>query len=446
MTAYFVDPSVGNDADDGLDNTGLTLATTTWTASSLTLTQAGAFAAYTYAAGDMIAITGGTGATTGLYQIASKIDANSITLVATTTVPGAQNGATLSGSDLATGDIASSSGPFLTIEQGDTILSAYDTLWMKASATYAYAGTFMVNWGTADNVLEGYTTTPGDGGRVLFDGTVNANTYGFYSLSRSTLVNVIINGTAYGYYPAVAGGCLRNCVVKGFSATGWQGTSDKCIVEDCEFSTSSGAGIRSGWGSVVRRNYFHDLGTGSVASSYRTTFVDNIFDTCTIGIDRVTQEQVCIVGCTFYNCSTAGIQGSNSQFLIEDNIFANCGYGLDNDGTSDYVTQGANSIRGNHWFSNTTDIGSSSTGSWLTPYGENPSTTPGNTSGDPLFTDAPNGDFSLGAGSPAAGIAFEFVSTEVSSGSTTYQDRGAVQQESGGGGLHVNMPLTGGMT
>jgi hypothetical protein len=64
----------------------------TWTAASRTLTSAGAFTSYTFVEGDQIYITAGTGMTAGWYTIASRIDANSITLVAASTgLSGADN-------------------------------------------------------------------------------------------------------------------------------------------------------------------------------------------------------------------------------------------------------------------------------------------------------------------------------------------------------------------
>lgn len=64
----------------------------TWAAASRTLTSAGAFTSYTFVEGDQIYITAGTGHTAGWYTIASRVDANSITLVeALTGLGGADN-------------------------------------------------------------------------------------------------------------------------------------------------------------------------------------------------------------------------------------------------------------------------------------------------------------------------------------------------------------------
>jgi len=58
----------------------ITLTGATWTESSLTLTETALFANYTFLNGDQIAITGGTGATEGLYKVASRTSDNAIVL------------------------------------------------------------------------------------------------------------------------------------------------------------------------------------------------------------------------------------------------------------------------------------------------------------------------------------------------------------------------------
>lgn len=69
--------------------------TATWTAASNTLTDTGDFTDYTFLAGDEITILSGTGATTGVYKVASRTSANAIVL-----------DGSLAAGNLATGDIA----------------------------------------------------------------------------------------------------------------------------------------------------------------------------------------------------------------------------------------------------------------------------------------------------------------------------------------------------
>lgn len=87
-TAGYADPS----------RIRVALATATWTEATKTLTEAGAFADYVYAAGDTLVIESGTGATPGVYAIASRTDDDSIVLTESLSITGA---------DLATGDIVS---------------------------------------------------------------------------------------------------------------------------------------------------------------------------------------------------------------------------------------------------------------------------------------------------------------------------------------------------
>jgi len=68
--------------------------TATWTAATKTLTQASGFTNYVFLAGDTVEIRSGTGATVGVYFIASRTSANAIVL----------EGSIASG-NLATGDI-----------------------------------------------------------------------------------------------------------------------------------------------------------------------------------------------------------------------------------------------------------------------------------------------------------------------------------------------------
>lgn len=87
-TAGYADPS----------RIRVALATATWTEATKTLTQAGAFADYSYTAGDVIVIESGTGAAPGVYPIASRTSDDAIVLTESLSSAGA---------DLATGDIVS---------------------------------------------------------------------------------------------------------------------------------------------------------------------------------------------------------------------------------------------------------------------------------------------------------------------------------------------------
>jgi hypothetical protein len=72
--------------------TQIDLTGATWTEATKTLTKAGAFTDYTWLEGDTLDDVSGTGATDGTYEVASRVDANSITLA--TSIGAAANGQT----------------------------------------------------------------------------------------------------------------------------------------------------------------------------------------------------------------------------------------------------------------------------------------------------------------------------------------------------------------
>lgn len=64
----------------------------TWTEATLRITKTGAFTNYSWLSADTLEVTSGTGATTGTYEVASRVDANTITL--RTSIGAAANGQT----------------------------------------------------------------------------------------------------------------------------------------------------------------------------------------------------------------------------------------------------------------------------------------------------------------------------------------------------------------
>lgn len=86
----WIDPDTGDDANDGFDPWGFALTGASYDDGTKRLTATGAFAGYDHAAAtepepddekyNVIYLTGGTGITTGLYTIASKIDDDTIEL------------------------------------------------------------------------------------------------------------------------------------------------------------------------------------------------------------------------------------------------------------------------------------------------------------------------------------------------------------------------------
>jgi hypothetical protein len=118
-TNYFIDSSSSvtensgcspSDSHDGLDGLGLALSGATYTGSTLTLFASNAFANLTLAPYNNLIYLTGSGWTSGLYQITSKIDSSHVTLSPTAYANVTSLAAPGSGSFT----LASSSGPWLS--------------------------------------------------------------------------------------------------------------------------------------------------------------------------------------------------------------------------------------------------------------------------------------------------------------------------------------------
>lgn len=111
----------------------ITLTDATWDESELTLTKTGAFADYTFLAGDQLRVTAGTGATLGYYPLASRVSDDAITLESSIGADAADIDGTMTLSACA---LPSDFGGILSLKAGDgfqedvtlTTLDAIDEL------------------------------------------------------------------------------------------------------------------------------------------------------------------------------------------------------------------------------------------------------------------------------------------------------------------------------
>ena len=244
MATHFVQ-SGGSDANDGLDNTGVGLATADWTEATFTLTQAGH--GYTFAAGDVIFLSAGTGVTTGLYEVASST-ANDVVLVETSTLPTVGNASDVAAGDRSSSDITSSDGPLLTINEtittgGVPLIAAGDHIWIRGGTDYNETATIDIT-GTASApiVLEGYTTNLGDNGKATINGQ-STRGQGFSST---------VSDTQYVFKNFL----VKNCTDNGFE----NGTADNVTYKNCEADNNSNHGFNGDNGLSYEECSSHNNG------------------------------------------------------------------------------------------------------------------------------------------------------------------------------------------
>lgn len=122
----------------------LSLTTATYTAATRTLTQAGAFENYTFANGDVVVITGGTGATPGCYRIASRVSDDAITL--------ADEGEPLASVDLSAGDITDALTGARRMVPGDELQGAIENQVIQFFQSRDNAGIRDISFGQGGSV------------------------------------------------------------------------------------------------------------------------------------------------------------------------------------------------------------------------------------------------------------------------------------------------------
>lgn len=316
---YFVSATNGNDANDGLDNIGVGLATATWTAATYTLTQAGH--GYTYSAGDVIAITGGTGATAGLYQVASST-ANTIVLEATATIPRCSDGGDLAAGDLGAGDITSSDGPWQTIDNAmNNVLAADDThVFVRNEATYVESPSIdtAVTYGRQTCAFEGYGTTPGDDTQItiqgqLVDSIATHIHYAFKNIifDANGAVANCVNISSYEL-------CFRKCKFVNATGNGFQGVQAAWFW-DCDFEDNGGDGAICGaMGAFFNCRFYRNTLSAIDCSSTLLCWNCTFFSNGALAMDggASNETHVIAINCTVDGDSKDTITGVNKSIAF----------------------------------------------------------------------------------------------------------------------------------
>lgn len=173
---YFYSTS-GNNSNDGRDGFGFNLTNAVWDPSAKTLTSLGAFSSYTWQSGDQIYIKSGTDATTGLYEIESKVSSNAIKLVGTV-------------SRVAVTNITTSNGPRQTLANANSLIFLTGSnvrFRFKRGDTWREATTFNITAAVHDITIDAY------GDRAL----PKPNFSRFVQVSKAGATWVLDAGTTY---------------------------------------------------------------------------------------------------------------------------------------------------------------------------------------------------------------------------------------------------------
>ncbi len=318
----------GSDSNDGNDPNGFALTGATWTASTKTLTKAGAFTSYNHATAtaptydlqktNIIYISGGTGGVvTGWYTIESKTNNDSIVLTSRLTANDVTNGTNITSSNGPKATVADTSTALKTFIEADTgvvrygFIRAGDTHSIRSAMTgERSSGRRIISYGANSNVTKvTFIANASLSGNPMFFVNDSTGTSGYgdwlfcgIKINLNSVSSVHYFTLYFGPASTSSGSAKRYCWV------------------DCEFNN----GISSDGLPVFNMNRF---GT-SVVESF-------MWINCSFSNPLITKSHLFIMGdrwLTFIGCNFTGGNGNPTfdHYIYpdkwENRLFAYCNF------------------------------------------------------------------------------------------------------------------------
>ena len=301
------------------------------------------------------------------------------------------------GSDVNDGLAEGAGNAWATIDHAMNNVVANDHVYVKASATYAETPNLDTAGGTTTNIIfEGYTTTPGDGGRA----TINSG--GNYNLTSSL-------GNAYYIF--------RNFRFTGAISHGLNlGSTSLIAWINCEFDNNGGDGISchtnhyfyecEAYGNTIEgidanscflyHNKIYSNGNQGASGGSGPVIGNLIYENGGGGSHQLVGAFPDVHNNTIDGAGTTAscISNSNNLCRITNNICRNATTGVSNSNT----TRGAPTYHGYNAFDGITN-------KYANPNQQNVGLN--DVEGDVNFTDEANDDYTLGVGSIAKGAAMQ---------------------------------------
>lgn len=372
--------------------------------------------------GNYIQLTGGSNLVQGFYRLTARADSNNGTIDRAAD----DGGAGVSGATGALGGALD----ILTdqfIEDADIFVPG-NIVYIKDDGTMTLIGAVAtVRDGTdaAPFTIEGYNTTRGDNPKgidrpLIAQGANNISFDNFWSLK-----NLRMTATGTQAIAADISTLFLNIKCENSSGTPSRDAARPRLsgyVVGCEFSSINGIamsmGISGSNGLVVINTSVHDSVIGIKCESVKYTFIGVVIDTCTTGIDTGGFDEIRFLNSIIYNCTT-GFDGGLS---------ANCGIFntiIDSNTTGISFTADLpnNLLDFNLFNNNTSDVSNASKGD-------------NSVSGNPNFTDAANGDFTVNGTSAALDVGMK-PSADIGLVGTYKMNIGVDQDDNASGGTTI---------
>lgn len=387
---------------DGSDNTMITSAADNFASDDV---------------GNIINITSGTGFTPGRYEI-TAVASGVATLDRGCGTTGSTGGNGVLGGAMTLTDA--------NLE--DTV--AGNDVYIQNDGTHTLTGA--IDLATAGDITDGpisvygYNSTRGDGENSESNRpTIACGANDFNAAGYWRFFDLIYTGTAVDVLFIDSRSAAIRCKI-----TNSSGTSSRHAIDlntgagafFCEAISDNGHGIDVGNGTGVIGCYVHDCGSrGYNVTSTTGVIAYSIADSCPTGIYLPGPDYIKVINCTIYNSTTEGVRvfSTSDSCLFLNIIIDSCAIGINS----------TNSVHKNLFFNINFSNNTANKSNAEPIYNE--------TTLDPQFVDAANGDFRVGGNMKGIGAPGLFPGG-LSNG---YPDLGAVQRIEGGGssGLHPIM-------
>jgi hypothetical protein len=202
-------------------------------------------------------------------------------------------------------DSGTEANPWLTIDQAMAGLGDGDKVWVKATASYTETVDIdghQATWNTPI-VIEGYTSSTGDGGKVTIDGGA-ARASGIVESGFAGNTNYV----------------FKNFIIQNHTSHGIDlNDVDRFTWKNCEFI---GNGTVSGHGALV----------GLLHAFENCKFNSNSADGCAC------QSNGIFIGCEFMSNGGSGLDGSGTTLAVFCTFFSNGTTAMDSGASHDVVT------------------------------------------------------------------------------------------------------------
>lgn len=315
----------------------------------------------------------------------------------------------------------------------DTVVAG-DTVYVKATGPYLETA-YIDTAGTASLTitLEGYTSTPGDGGQATIDAENTRTNCVDDTLGDVDVYYVFKNfifkrATGSNVALSVDELIFKNCRFTDAVSHGCEHPGE-ITFEDCLFDNNGGDGddCNIGYCAFIGCRFVNNTENGiefsNNARAFSCVFVGNSSDA--IASLLLNGSQILIVGCTIDGdgkTTNTGIDCGTSywkRIVIVNTIVYDCVIGIRISSQGTYFVS-----RNNLLFGNTTDY-------------TNFQTFTGEVLAAPQFEDEAGGDYALADASPAREAGYDGYSLN---GSTQLRDIGAIESTAGTGGGGLLMP------